>query len=207
MRASYLLCACVLGGALGLAQAPQTAAPNTPPTAAPNKEADEVTTYCTSVNDYKHDATPQLFADAGDQPKPMWRRVGTERELESLTEAQFAHAFTARAWLKNGKVVAVDSDADTRSGDWGLAAEYCFREDGTLAALHSEFRNESDDYVAIRDESFDAAGATIASTSQIFDTRTHKPKKLNKQAAANEQRAPVYHKAADLPFFRLIKTQ
>jgi hypothetical protein len=199
MRLSYLFCLGVVGGALACAQAPQAPAPS--------KGADEVKTYCASLDDYKHDTTPQLFADAGDQPKPMWRRVGTERELESLTDAQFAHAYTARVWTKDGKVVAVDTDATAGAGDWSLAAEYCYRADGTLAALHSEFRNETDDYISIRDESFDSAGASVASSQQVFDTRSHKPKKLNKQAAANEQQPPSYHKPADLPFFRLIKLQ
>jgi hypothetical protein len=197
MRASYLFALCLLGGALSLAQAP----------AASDKAADEVKAYCAAVDEYKSEAKPLLFADASDQPKPAWRRVGTERELEALTDALFQHSTTAKVWLKAGKVVAVETDAASGTGDWQLAAEYCFRDDGSLAALHSELRNDADNYIAIRDEAFEPGGNASTSNAQFIDSRSHKPKKLSKQAAANEQRAPMYHTPSELPFQRLLKLQ
>jgi hypothetical protein len=167
----------------------------------------EVKAYCSTIDDYKKDANPQLFADASDQPKPMWRRVGTERELESLTEAQFQHSVTAKVWLKDGKVVAVETEsASSGTGDWGLSVEYCFRPDGTLAALHSEFRNETDEYIAIRDERYDADGTQLSDDAQFLDERSRRPKKLSKQQTAAEVRAPLYKTAKELPFMRLVST-
>jgi hypothetical protein len=217
MRILYVLLLCTLATALvfGQASAPadkaaadkaaaeKTAADKT----AADKAVEDIKTYCSTIDDYKHDADPRLFADASDQVKANWRRIGTERELDSLTEAQFQHSTIARVWSKDDKVVAVETDYTTAIGDWDLTADYCFREDGTLAKLHSEYHDGTEDYISTRDESFDDSGTVIDTKSQIMDANTHKPKKLSKKVAAAEQHAPVFKKTKDLPFHRLLRTQ
>jgi len=199
MRTHYLVLVCLICAVAAFCQTPPA------PAASPNKAAiDTVKTYCSSIDDYKKDATPKLFADASDTAKPMWRAVGTERELESLTEALFKHTTTARVWLKENKVVAVDTEFVAGAEDWLLSSEYCFRDDGSLATLHSEFRNDHDDYIAIRDETYDADGASLAENVQYLDLRSRRPKKATKQMTASEVRAPLYHKASELPFNRLL---
>lgn len=190
---------------LGQATAPADNAPaaNTP---AVSKAIEEIKTYCSTIDDYKHDADAKLFADASDSTKPAWRRVGTERELESLTDAQFRHSTVARVWFKGDKVVAVETDYTTAAGYWELSAEYCFREDGTLATLHSEYHDAVQDYVSLHDESFDESGKVLDTKTQVFDANTHKPKKLSNKAAAAEQQAPVFNTTKDLPFHRLLRT-
>jgi hypothetical protein len=221
MRALYLFSACLFGALTVAAQSPtapassKTQAPP-PTTAAPAPGAsvvkadkaalDEVKTYCASLDDYKKDATPQLFADASDQAKPGWRRVGTERELESLTDALFQHMTTARVWLKDKNIVAVESEMTAGASDWLLASDYCFRPDGTLALLHSEYRDEKNEFITVRDESFDRAGVSLDDAVQILDLRSRRPKKISRQIAASEQVAPLYKKTSDLPFHRLLKT-
>jgi hypothetical protein len=210
IRASYLLFLCLLGAALAVAQTGSggtTTAPTsqTPPPA--NKAAaDEVKSYCDSISDYKTDAKPLLFADASDQAKPTWHRVASERELESLGDAQFKHSTTARVWLKDNAVVAMDTETTAGASPWLLAGEYCFRPDGTLASIHSEFRDEINEYIAVRDETFDPAGTAVADNVQYLDFRSRRPKKLTKQMAG-EQRAALYKKTSELPFYRQLKTK
>jgi hypothetical protein len=222
MRALYLFSACLLGALSVAAQSPT--APSSPKTQAeppatsipapgapvtkPDKAAiDAVTTYCDSLDDYKKDTTPLLFADASDQAKPAWRRVGTERELESLTDALFQHMTSARVWLKDKTVVAAETEMTAGASDWLLASEYCFRPDGTLALLHSEYRDERNEYIAVRDETFDPTGVSLEEKLQVLDLRSRRPKKISKQAAAAEQLAPLYKKTSDLPFHRLLQTK
>jgi hypothetical protein len=207
MRISCVLWLCVLSATLvfGQANAPaDKAAADQAPAA---KAVEEVKAYCSTIDDYKHDADPKLFADASDSAKPAWRRVGTERELDALTDAQFQHSTIARVWFKGDKVVAVETDYTTAAGYWELSAEYCFREDGTLAAVHSEYHDAVEDYVSLRDEAFDESGTVIDTKTQVFDANTKKPKKLSGKAAAAEQHAPVYKTTKDLPFHRLLRAQ
>jgi hypothetical protein len=207
MRISCVLLLCALGTILvfGQTNVPADKAPTdkTPAT----KAIEDVKAYCSTIDDYKHDADPKLFADASDSAKPAWRKVATERELDSLTEAQFQHSTVARVWFKDDKVVAVETDYTTAAGYWELSAEYCFREDGTIATLHSEYHDAVEDYVSLRDKIFDESGNVIDTKEQIFDANTHKPKKLSNKVAASEQHAPEYKTTKDLPFHRLLGTQ
>ena len=209
MRISCVLLLCVLATSMLFGQA---SAPSAPPSAPADqtpasKAAEEVKAYCSTIDDYKHDADPKLFADASDSQKPAWRRVGTERELESLTDAQFQHSTVARVWFKKDKIVAVETDYTTAAGYWELSADYCFREDGTLAALHSEYHDAVEDYVSLRDQSFDERGTVVDTKTQVVDSNTKKPKKLSKKAEAAEQHAPVYKTIKDLPFHRLLRPE
>jgi hypothetical protein len=209
MRASYLLLLSFLGANLLFAQSapPPGAAAGTPPpplTQAQSQAAAEVKSYCDQIDDYKKESAPQLFADASDQPKPAWRRVASEREIESLNDALFQHSTTARAWLKGKNVVAVDTEASGGTADWLLAAEYCFRPDGTLAAIHSEFRNEKDDYIAVRDESFTPDGKSLGENPQVLDLHSRRPRKISKQVASAEIRTVLYHTTKELPFYKLV---
>ena len=207
MRASYLLLLSLLGANLLFAQSappPGAAAGTPPPTEAQTQAAAEVKSYCDQIDDYKKDATPQLFADASDQPRPAWRRVASEREIESLNDALFQHSTTARAWIKNKSVVAVDTETTAAATDWLLAAEYCFRPDGTLASIHSEFRNEKDEYIAIRAESFAPDTKSLGENVQILDLHSRRPRKLSKQILATEIRSALYHTTKELPFYKLV---
>jgi hypothetical protein len=205
MRASYLLLLSLLGANLLFAQTPTPPAATPPPlTQAQTQAAAEIKSYCDQIDDYKKDATPQLFADASDQPRPAWRRVASEREIESLNDALFQHSTTARAWLKNKSVVAVDTETTAGAADWLLAAEYCFRPDGTLASIHSEFRNEKEDYIAVRGESFAPDGTSLGENVQTLDLRSRRPRKLSKQLAAAEIRTPLYRTTKELPFYKLV---
>jgi hypothetical protein len=189
---------------VAFAQTPQTKVPLSPQ-GEQRVLADEVRGYCQQLDDYKKEETPQLFADATDEPKPAWKRIGTERELEGLTEALFKRMNTGRVWLKDGKVVAAELESATGTADWLLHSEYCFRADGKLAGIHSEYRNDVNDFSIYRDQFFDTAGTVIDSTNQNVDLRTRKPKRLTKQMEAAEVKAPVYHTPKELPFYKLIR--
>lgn len=205
MRGSCVLLACFLGGALLFAQTPPSAVPT--PNAAVTKAAEEVKTYCESIAEYKKDATPLFFADASDQPKPAWRKVNSERELEALSDALFQHATTAKVWLKDKKVVALETETTAGTSDWLINAEYCYRLDGTLASIHSEFRNDKDEYISVRDEAYDANGTLLGETVNVLDLRSRRPKKISKQMAAAEVRAALYPKASELPFQKLLNAK
>lgn len=201
MRKALLITLLLFSAVFVMAKSQGTRGVEPQPVVSP--EAEAVKKYCESVADFKRENAPLLFADASDQPKPAWRRVASERELERLTDALFQHSNTARAWVKDGNIIAVDTTSTTMADDWSLDAEYCYREDGTLAGVRSEYRNGTDDLIVISEQLFGVDGSSVFDNVKALDLRTRRPKKNSANAA--ELRAPAYARTKDFPWTKLMR--
>lgn len=94
-----------------------------------------ITRYCANVEDYSHSQVPRIFAQttsaygqsAGSvefDTMAAWRRAGSPRPV-------------AFVWYRDAKIirVAISPNEDESSR---VYADYCYRQDGTLARLRSE---------------------------------------------------------------------
>ncbi|HYY57937.1 MAG TPA: hypothetical protein VE842_11440 [Pyrinomonadaceae bacterium] len=148
----------------------------------------------------------RLFADTadynnGDAP-PRWREF---RNKSALRRAEAYSAATV--WLDAaGALVVADFTLSSPSGDWAQYVTYYYRDDGTLAKVHSELRTFMGDLVVIRDRLYDPQGKMLREKTRYLDLNTRKPRKVE---AGSFMDVPVelYAKTSDLPFYSLLKKQ
>jgi hypothetical protein len=93
-----------------------------------------ITTYCATVEDYSDSHVPRIFAQT---PSASGQSAGW---VEFDTRADWSRAGSpkpvARAWYRDAKIVRVEiSPSDDESPR--VYADYCYRQDGTLARLRS----------------------------------------------------------------------
>lgn len=98
-----------------------------------------VSEYCREIDAFEHSHEPLLLASVAPDAidGAHWRRYETRAEWEKGSKPVPA----ALAWTRNGKVVAVRL-AFQVDGTGIHIADYCFREDGTLAKVGLSVRLE-----------------------------------------------------------------
>jgi hypothetical protein len=107
----------------------------------------------------------------------------------------------AYVWLRQGKVVAVFFTFQSESRDWYHFVTYYFREDGTLAKIHSRLNTFYGSVTAIRDQYYGSNGRVLKSTARFLDIQTQKPKK---KPNFQDEPTPVYLNVRKLPFSKLL---
>ncbi|HEX8136057.1 MAG TPA: hypothetical protein VF544_00560 [Pyrinomonadaceae bacterium] len=148
----------------------------------------------------------RLFGDTSDytdqNARPRWQEFQSRRALERAEVYSAATAWTNAA----GSPVVAEFSLSSPSGDWAQYNTYYYRDDGTLAKLHSELRTFMGDLVVIRDRFFDSTGKLLAEKTRYLDLQTRRPKKAE---AGSFQDVPVeaYTRTSDLPFYSLLKKQ
>jgi hypothetical protein len=103
---------------------------------------------------------------------------------------------TAYVWTKQNKVVAVVFNLTDASGDWGHFLTYYFRDDGTLAKVHSRLNTFYGDVTRIREQYYGRNGKLLQTTNHYFDIKTQKPKK---NPNFHDQTVPIYLTVRKLP--------
>lgn len=144
----------------------------------------------------------RYFADVASENEqtPRWREFKTKREFDK------SEAYTAATvWAKpTGEVLVASFSLSSPSGDWAMYNTYYFREDGTLAKLHSELRTFMGNLIVIRDRLYDPSGKMIQEKTRYQDLKTRKAKRVN-QGDYQDMPIEIYLKATDLPFYKLMK--
>jgi hypothetical protein len=146
----------------------------------------------------------RLFGDTAnyeDADAPArWREFANKRALE---RAEVYSAATA--WLKpTGELVVASFSLSSPSGDWAQYNDYYYRNDGTLAKLHSELRTFMGDLVVVRDRFYDPNGKLLQEKTRYLDLQTRKPKKV-KEGDFQDIPPELYAKTTALPFYGLLK--
>src|SRR5436190_11162381 len=170
----------------------------------------EIDAYSKAIDAiHKGNKTPELvFADTADQEdtKPKWRKFASEKVLDKFRENSETYTI-AYNWRRGGRIVASNFTLFSGSGDWAKYVYHCFRPDGTLARVESEYRTFMGDYIVIRRHYFDASGKQIKSSVKFLDLTTRKPKKPEEGGVMGDDPKEIdyYKKTSKLPFAHLSK--
>jgi len=161
----------------------------------------EINAYTTEIDRFiKTNKKHRIFADTAteDDKDEMWKEFKSNKEVED--SASYSNA---ALWTKNGKVVAVQCEFSSGSGDWVHYANYYFREDGSLARIHAQLNTFYGDVSVVRDRYYSQDGKLLKSTKRILDLYTQKPKR-NKARDFFDNPVRVYLKVSSLPFHKLL---
>jgi hypothetical protein len=146
----------------------------------------------------RNDKRSRTFGDMGDEQR-QWREFKggvAEGETDPADLDEVAYV-----WLRKGKVVAVAFTFQSGSRDWAHFVTHYFREDGTLAKLHSRLNTFYGNVSAIRDKYYSGNGRLLRKTARYLDIETHKPKK---NPNFHDEPIPVYLSVRRLPFYTLL---
>jgi hypothetical protein len=140
----------------------------------------------------------RVFGDVGDEQE-NWREfkgqvAKGETDPDDLDDVAYV-------WLRQGKVVEVFFTFQSGSRDWGHFVTCYFREDGSLAKIHSRLNTFYGSVTVIRDQYYGASGRLLKKTARYLDIQTQKPKK---NPNFHDEPTPVYLNVRKLPFFKLL---
>jgi hypothetical protein len=159
-----------------------------------------IDTYARQVDRFikLNNKSRRVFGDVGDKEE-NWREfkgkvAKGEADPNDLDEVAYV-------WARKGKVVAAGFTFQSESRDWYHFVTYYFREDGTLAKIHSRLNTFYGSVTAIRDQFYGSNGRVLKSTARFLDIQTQKPKK---NPNFQDEPTPVYLNVRKLPFFKLL---
>jgi hypothetical protein len=163
-------------------------------------ELASINTYARQVDRFikLNNKSRRVFGDIGDKEE-NWREfkgqvAKGETDPDDLDEVAYV-------WARKGKVVAAGFTFQSESRDWYHFVTYYFREDGTLAKIHSRLNTFYGSVTAIRDQYYGSNGRVLKSTARFLDIQTQKPKK---NPNFQDEPTPVYLNVRKLPFFKLL---
>lgn len=171
-------------------------------------EVAKIDSYCAKVDALRKKLKrPSLiFADTADMndDTPKWRSFASERELERFRKKTETYQI-AYNWLKGGKIVASNFTLFSGSGDWVSYLYQCYREDGSLARVETDFRTFNGDFKVLRKRYFDTEGKLITQSVKILDLKTGKPKIAADGVMGDDEDEEDFYKATSkLPFAHLL---
>jgi hypothetical protein len=138
----------------------------------------------------------RFFVNTSETGAGNWQEVMDEKEIEDKTSAV--------VWTKADR--AVIALVSSKSMETSQKVTYYFRDDGTLAKIHSEMFIKAGNMEALRDRSYDPKTFAILirdfSRCGDFETGVQKP---CGDAATLEKAIPVYMKTIELPFYAQLK--
>lgn len=139
----------------------------------------------------------RFFVNTSDDQTGSWQEVANEKELENKGAA-------AVVWMRQEKPVIVLLWG--RSIGQSRRVTYYFRDNGTLAKVHSELQISAGDMQSVRDRSYDPKtfAVLIRDFSRCTDLVTGQQKPCA-EAEALEKSIPVYMRSAEIPFYALLK--
>ncbi|HEX8140958.1 MAG TPA: hypothetical protein VF553_00060 [Pyrinomonadaceae bacterium] len=136
----------------------------------------------------------RFFTNTSEDQTGSWQEAAGEQELENKA--------SAIVWMKNGKpVIALVSGRSPQSSQ---RLTYYFRENGTLAKLHSEYTNNTNHMQSLRDRSYDPKAFLVRDFSYCTDMVTGQQKPCG-DVEVVEKAFPLYLRSTELPFYALLK--
>jgi hypothetical protein len=174
--------------------------------------------YCLSLErHFKRDAkAARFFVDAVPDAEPPaegrldWHEVKTEDEMYEAERSYALHSMVIKA--KDGQIVYADfaePQEHSRRDN-----EYCFRPDGTLAKIVSEYDSNVAGIHVARENFYGPDGKLLRSIDSCFSiTFTSKGSRSRRVSCRREEMqpelsnytVPVYKKNTDLPGYETLK--
>ena len=173
-------------------QAAKTRSPGVPDVAS-------ISVYVKQVDRFikTNEKRKRIFGEVGDT-QDIWRefkgKVAKDETPEDLDQVAYV-------WTRSGEVLAAAFTFQSGSRDWAHFVTYYFREDGTLAKIHSRLNTFYGNTSAIRDKYYGANGKLLRTTARYLDMDTGKP---NKHPNFQEEQLPIFLSVRSLPFFNLL---
>jgi len=146
----------------------------------------------------------RIFADvssASTDEKSDWKEFKTEKAREDAGTGDNLNQ-NAYVWKRAGKTVRTNFTFGSPSGDWAHFVYYSFRDDGSLAKIHGELNTFYGDLSVISDHYYSREGKLLKTKRLFLDLKTRKPKRPGDYEPKKPE--PVFKKASDLPFFKLL---
>ena len=177
-------------------------------------EINSIDAYCKGIEHYANARkVPDLiFADvSGDEGKAAeWREFASTEALEKYREDSETYVM-ANNWLKHGRIVMSVFTFFSNSGDWAKYVYSCFRADGSLAKVTSDYRTFYGDFIVEEDRYFSPAGRLLKKRTKTSDLVTGKPKVPDDSyIEANSHlvnKADYFMNTGKLPFAGLLKSK
>lgn len=139
----------------------------------------------------------RFFINTSETQPGTWQEVTGEKEIENKASAV--------VWMKKDK--AVIALLTSQAMESSQKVTYYFRENGTLAKIHSEMFIKAGNMEAIRDRSYDPKtfAILIRDFSRCFNFETSQVKPCGEAATIEAKAIPVYMKTTELPFYAQLK--
>jgi hypothetical protein len=160
--------------------------------------------YCAEMEKYAR-AHPQQVLDFSAQPqnrdpaRDHWLPVNNEDDFRSKARNGDS---TAEVIERNGNVVFARFTYQNQFGDSVEHAQYCFRQDGSLAQLDSEFDSYHGNMKIVRGATYSQEGRRLSHFTHSFDLSRGTPKPMPPDFW--DLPAPVFLHTRDLPFAAYI---
>jgi len=139
----------------------------------------------------------RFFVNNSESTAANWQEVASEQETENKASAV--------VWFRKDKpLIALVSSQGMESSQ---KVTYYFRENGTLAKIHSELFIKAGNMEAVRDRSYDPKtfAILIRDFSRCFDFQSAQQKSCGEASTLEAKLIPVYMKSTELPFYALLK--
>ncbi len=167
-----------------------------------------INTYCKQIDTVqKRRKTPELvYANTADENanKAKWRKFASEKALDKFREGSETYDI-AYNWRSGGRLIASNFTHFSPSGDWVKYVNHCFRSDGTLARVETDYRTFMGDFKVIRNRYFNARGKQISSSVKYLDLQSGKPKDKGDGVMGDDPNEVDYYKTVKkLPFAKLL---
>lgn len=171
----------------------------------PDSQIVEIDRYTAEVDRFvkRNEKSARIFADvsSGSSNKSNWKRFRSEREREKADTGENLNQ-NAYVWTRAGKVVGVNFTFQSPSRDWAHFVMYFYREDGSLAKVHSQLNTFYGNLSIVRDQYYSVDGKLLKSRKKFLDLQTQKTKK--QPADFQDEPIPEFKHVSELPFFKLL---
>ena len=156
------------------------------------------------------DALPEGGAEPAPEGRLDWHEVKTEDEMLEAERGYANHSIVVK--VKDGEIVYADF-AEPREHS-RRHNEYCFRHDGTLAKITSDYYSGIAGIHVTRENFYDAEGRLLRSIDSCFNVNytsrgSREKRALCRRAEMREELTaysiPVYKKNTDLPGYEILK--
>jgi hypothetical protein len=139
----------------------------------------------------------RFFVNTSENGTGNWQEVSGEKDIENKSSAV--------VWMKKDRAVIALVSSQTMESSQKVT--YYFRDNGTLAKVHSELFIKSGNMEAIRDRSYDPKtfATLIRDFSHCADFETGQQKPCGDAAALEAKTIPIYRKTTELPLYALLK--
>lgn len=167
-----------------------------------------INAYCKQIDVVqRRRKTPELvYANTADinSSKAKWRKFVSEKALDKFREGSETYDI-AYNWRKGRRLIATNFTHFSPSGDWVKYVNHCFRADGTLARVETDYRTFNGDFKVVRHRYFDGKGRQISSSVKYLDLTTDKAKDHSGGVMGDDPHEIDYYKRVKkLPFARLL---
>lgn len=187
-------------------QTPSAAKPTTKPS-----EVAAIDAYCKELDAFKnrkHNRARILGAEVDQTDVPKWKEFRSRRARgEALN---YILDNVADAWMKNGKLVIAELNFETNSGDWSKFVQYYFRDDGSLAKMHTTFAgfmvfSEHGGGRIVQERIYNSNGKLLQKRLHCFELEK-KHRRIKCSGDYSNYDGEYYGRAQNLAFYGLLKS-